>query len=98
MQEAPWLVGLDVIGAEVGLGDTVGLGVEGATGLEAAIFTSAQLKNCSGQVVPLVPSLGYGGVHSFTPDVQYDPGRFECAAKYSLYPGGEHELAVVYFH
>jgi hypothetical protein len=45
MQEAPWLVGLDVIGAEVGLGDTVGLGVEGATGLEAAIFTSAQLKN-----------------------------------------------------
>lgn len=46
-------VGLVVVGEGVGLGDMVGSGF--ASG---RIETSAQLKNCSGQVVERVPSLG----------------------------------------
>lgn len=59
------MVGLDVVGAPVGLGEMVGEDVP----LDWTDI-SAQLKNCSGQVVPRVPSLGYGGVQSVTPTVQ----------------------------
>ena len=64
----------------------------GGVGADATIVTSAQLKNCSGQVVPRVPSFGYGGVQSPNPGVQYDSGKtsfFEFAPlKYAVYPGG----------
>ena len=59
-----------------------GGGVVGGLGADEVIVTSAQLKNCSGQVVPRVPSFGYGGVQSPKPGVQYDSGRtsfFELA-------------------
>ena len=54
------------VGGDIGGFDTVGVAVVGngdGFGLKVgfpprAIETSAQLKNCSGQVVPLVPSFG----------------------------------------
>ena len=42
-----------VVGDGVGLGETVGLEVP-----EGTMVTSAQLKNCSGHVVPLKPVIG----------------------------------------
>ena len=47
----------DTVGSLVGMG-VVGCGLKVGSVLAGKIFTSAQLKNCSGQVVPRVPSLG----------------------------------------
>ena len=61
------------VGVVGGLGDggVTGGSVVGAVGVPAGlIVTSAQLKNCSGHVVLLVPSLGYGGVQAVNPEVQ----------------------------
>lgn len=58
-------VGSAVVGEGVGLGEIVGEGVP-----PGRIETSPQLKNCSGHVVPRVPSLGYGGVQRDKPVVQ----------------------------
>mmetsp|Transcript_21018 Transcript_21018/g.43296 ORF Transcript_21018/g.43296 Transcript_21018/m.43296 type:complete len:103 (-) Transcript_21018:85-393(-) len=86
-------VGFPVGRAVVGLGENVG-----AAGVEGRIFTSAQLKKTSGQTDERSPELGYGGVHLDNPGVQYELGRVGLLLKYSEYPGGEHEFAVIYFH
>jgi len=73
-------VGHDVVGAtgagvigEIGATGAMGVAVDGTggkVGPDAFILTSAQLKNCSGQVLLRDPSLGYGGVQSVKPEVQ----------------------------
>lgn len=68
-------VGAEVVGGIVGIGEIVG---EADT-----IDTSAQLKNCSGIVVLLVPSSLNGEVQVDSPEVQYEPGK-SLLAKYSL--------------
>jgi hypothetical protein len=68
-------VGLEVVGGIVGTGEIVG---EAET-----IDTSAQLKNCSGMVLSLVPSSLNGEVHVDSPEVQYEAGK-PLLVKYSL--------------
>jgi len=53
----------DLVGDGVVGGDQTGYAVDGfggvgGEGADSVILTSAQLKNCSGHVVPRVPSLG----------------------------------------